>query len=84
MTARLWDEMERDYLEAMGQTRGLYSVLLTAKMLQGKIKWTERPEECLHKSDVVFSNILTDDSKSNAAPVIVFFIIHPVLPEKAF
>lgn len=38
VTARLRDEMERDDLEAMGQTSGLYSVLLTAKMLQGKIK----------------------------------------------
>lgn len=27
-------------------------MLLTAKMLQGKIKWTESPEKYLHKNDV--------------------------------
>lgn len=52
VTGRVQWKMERDYLEAPEQTSGLYSTLLTARMLQGKIKWTESPEKCLHKNDV--------------------------------
>lgn len=67
-------------------------MLLTADVLQGKIKWTASLEKCLHKNDVklyFFQILPIDDRQSNAAPVIVllvwvFLIIHPILPEKGF
>lgn len=87
VTAWLREKMERDYLEAMGQTSGLHSMLLTAKMLQGKIKRTESPEKCLHKNDVelyFFSDFLMDDRQSNAGPVIVFLSSIPFYQKRFF